>query len=216
MSITTNAELETAVGNYIARSDLSAYIPDFIVGAETRIAYGSDEPFPSQALRIRAMEQNTDFAIGAQTVTPSFSFLEMRSLYVSDGAGQKRLEPTSLEDLFARYPSNNTGTPKFFAVSGDSLVFGPAPSSSLTATAYYYKKFDPIATASPVPWLLTNAPMVYVYGALLEAAPFIRNDERLQVWHGLYTGLIGGLNRSSRRGQWGGGSMAVRSDAGNY
>ena len=44
MGYTTNALLEAGVASYLARSDLTAYIPDFVVGAETRIAFGSKEP----------------------------------------------------------------------------------------------------------------------------------------------------------------------------
>lgn len=216
MSITTNAELETAVANYLARADLTSFIPDFIVGAETRIAFGSDEPFPSQALRIRAMETESVFTVGATNPLPT-GFLQMRSLYVTSNGVTGPLEQTSLEEMYRQY-GGKTGTPKFYALSGDEIVFGPSPSSesAFSATMLFYKKFDPVATASPVPWLLTNAPLVYVYGALLEASPFIRNDDRLQVWHGLFTGLIGGLMRSDRRDRWGGSTLAVRNDVGNY
>jgi hypothetical protein len=216
MSITTYDELKTAVGNYLARSDLTSFIPDFIAGAETRIAYGSDEPFPTQALRIRAMETESTFTVGAQSVALPTGYLQMRSFYISANGRNVPLEQTSQEDLYRRYPSTS-GTPKFYALAGDNIVFGPSPSSSSTysATMLYYKKFDDVATADPVPWLLTNAPLVYVYGALLEAAPFIRNDERIQLWQGLFAGQIGGLMRSDKRDRWGGSVMAVRNDAGN-
>jgi hypothetical protein len=216
MSITTNAELEAKVASYLARSDLTSYIPDFIVGAETRIAYGSDEPFPSQALRCRAMEEESSISVGATTPLPT-GFLQMRSFYATSGGVKQQLEQTSHEDLFRKWTGSTTGTPRVYALSGDNIVLGPAPSTGTTysATMLYYKKFDPVATASPVPWLLTNAPLVYVYGALLEAAPFIRNDARIQLWHGLFTGLIGGLMRSDRRDRWGGTALAVRNDTGN-
>lgn len=216
MSITTNAQLEAKVADYLARTDLTSFIPDFIAGAETRIAFGSDEPFPSQALRIRAMEAESTISVGATTSLPT-GFLQMRSFYVTSGGTKKQLEQTSHEDLFRKWTGSTTGTPRFYALSGDNIVLGPTPSSDTTysATMLYYKKFDPVATASPVPWLLTNAPMVYVYGALLEAAPFIRNDERLQVWSGLFQGLIGGLMRSDKRDRWGGSALAIRNDAGN-
>src|SRR5882672_139887 len=61
MSILTYTDLQSAIGNWLARSDLSANIPDFITLAEQRIFYGADDPnFPSPPLRIRAMEQVTD------------------------------------------------------------------------------------------------------------------------------------------------------------
>ena len=37
MALTTYAELQTAVANYLARTDLTSQIPDFIYIAETRL-----------------------------------------------------------------------------------------------------------------------------------------------------------------------------------
>lgn len=213
MSITTYAETQTAVANYLARSDLTSYIPDFIAGAETRVAYGGEAPLASQALRIRSMEEDSTFTVGATSPLPT-GFLQMRALYLTANGRKYRLEQTSHEDLYARYPSA-TGIPQYYAVSGDDLVFGPEPSGTYTATMLYYKKFDPLATASPVPWLLTNAPLVYVYGALLEASPFLRNDDRLQTWYGMFTSAIGGLMRSDRRDRWSGSVQAIRPDTGS-
>jgi hypothetical protein len=161
------------------------------------------------------MEVESTISVGATTPLPT-GFLQMRGFYVSTGGRKYQLEGTSHENIVTRYPSE-TGIPKFYALSGDNIVFGPTPSSATaySATMLFYKKFDPLATASPVPWLLTNAPLVYVYGALLEAAPFLRNDERLPTWHGMFTSAIGGLMRSDRRDRWGGSALAVRADTGN-
>ena len=53
----------------------------------------------------------------------------------------------------------------------------------------FYKKFDNLGTAttsgypdSATNWLITNAPDIYLYGTMLEAEPFIMNDERVQLW----------------------------------
>lgn len=212
MSIATNAELETAIGNYLARSDLSTYIPDFVRGAETRIAYGSADPFPSEPLRIRAMETAADIAVTSGTGALPSGFIGFRRLYW-DSTPKRILEQTSPEDFYRKWTGSEQGHPSFYVIEGENIMVGPEGSG--TIKALYYKKFDAIATASPVTWLLTNAPHAYVYGALLEAAPFIRNDPRLQVWHGMFRSVINSLNKADRMDRWGGSALAVRSDMGN-
>ena len=212
MSITTYAELTTAVGNYLARSDLSSYVGDFIVGAETRIAFGSEEPFQSEPLRIRAMETVATLTPSAGAVTLPSGFLALKSIYET-GSVKRQLEQTSLEDFYRKWSGSTQGNASFYAIEGESIRLAPQGTSDIRIV--YYKKFDPIATASPVTWLLTNAPHVYVYGALLEAAPFIRNDARLQVWHGMFRSVVNALNSSDKRDRWGGSVAAVKNDVAN-
>lgn len=212
MSITTNALLETAVGNYLARSDLTSYIPDFIVGAETRIAFGSKEPFESEPLRIRAMETVATLTPSAGACTLPSGFLGLKSIYET-GSPKRQLEQVSLETFYRKWGGSTQGNAQFYAIEGENIILAPQGTSNIRIV--YYKKFDPVATASPVPWLLLYAPMVYVYGAMLEAAPFIRNDERLQVWYGMFRSLVNALNSADKRDRWGGSVLAVRNDVGN-
>ena len=211
MTIDTNAELETAIAGYLARSDLTSYIPDFVVGAETRIAYGSKEPFESQPLRIRAMETEATLTPSAGAVTLPSGFLGLKSIY-EDASRTNRLEQTTAEIFYGQKmgSSYNRG---FYIIEGDNIILGNGVTSDVRLI--YYKKFDPIATASPVTWILSNAPHLYIYGALLEAAPFIRNDARLQIWHGRFRGLVNSLNSADKRDRWGGSVVSVRNDIGN-
>ena len=43
----------------------------------------------------------------------------------------------------------------------------------------FYKKFDNLSASTATNWLITNAPDIYLYGSMLEAEPFIMNDERV-------------------------------------
>ena len=47
---------------------------------------------------------------------------------------------------------------------------------------------------APTNWLLTKHPDVYLYGALLESAPYTKEDERINVWGAGLTTVIDGLN----------------------
>lgn len=212
MSVSTYAELQTKIAEYLARGDLTTYIPDFIAGAETRIAYGVEGQFRSEPLRIRAMETSADITVTSGSGPLPTGFIQARRLYW-DASPKRVLEQTTPEDFYRKWGGSTQGTPNTYILEGDNIVV--APQSSGTIKALFYKKFDPIATASPVTWLLTNAPNAYVYGALLEASSFIRNDQRIPMWHTMFQGIIDGLNSSDMRDRWSGSALAVRSDVGN-
>jgi hypothetical protein len=53
-------------------------------------------------------------------------------------------------------------------------------------------------------WILRDHPDAYLYGALLQAAPFLRDDERIAVWGGLFERAIDGINKHEFRRQSGG------------
>jgi hypothetical protein len=58
-------------------------------------------------------------------------------------------------------------------------------------------------------WLLTLAPDLYLYGALLESAPYIKEDGRIQTWAlGLSTALDG-LNNLGLTSTFNAGPMRV-------
>ena len=217
MSISTNTELETAVGNYLARSDLSTYIPDFVKAGEARFTYGSgdreNDPFYCPPLRIRAMETSADVTVTDGVGAIPTGFLGARRVYWNSSP-KRKIEQTSPEDFYGKWLGSESGTlPSMYVIEGESFILGPSVSG--TMKVLYYKAFDPVATASPVPWLLTNHPMVYVYAALLESAPFIRNDQRLTVWASLLHSAAQGLNKANMMDRWSGSALAVRSDVGN-
>lgn len=198
MSLNTYAGLLTAAADWLARSDLTSYIPDFYVMGETRIFYGSSEKsqFPSAPLRIREMQTSADITFSAQSAALPTGFLGMIRLYLDV---DPKITPTQMTPaaFWRKHSSNTASRPTDYTIEGTNILLGPSPDSTYTGKALYYKAFDPIATASPVTWLMTNAPSVYLYAALLEAAPFIRNDIRLPTWHTLFKGMLEGLNDSS-------------------
>lgn len=74
----------------------------------------------------------------------------------------------------------------------------------------YYRRFDPLAI-TPSNWLLTNAPGVYLYAALLEAQPFLMNDARVPLWAAMLGAATRALSEADRRARWGG-QMRLRAD----
>jgi hypothetical protein len=218
MSLVTYTDLQSAIGNWLARADLSANIPDFITLAEARIFYGSDDPnFPSPPLRLRAMEQITDPTVyqtvaGTATVALPAGFVEARAVSLNTSPIAD-LDFVTQKQLNAAWVGTVTGQPKVYTFQGDSLRLGPTPDAAYGVVLSYYKRFDPLAT-TPTNWLMANAPGVYLYAALLEAQPFIMNDQRLPVWASMLGGATRALMLADQRDRWGG-ALMMRSDTGN-
>jgi hypothetical protein len=218
MTIVTYTDLQSAIGNWLARSDLSANIPDFITLAEQRIFYGADDPnFPSPPLRIRAMEQVTDPTVYATTAgTPTLAlpsgFVEARAVALNTRPVAD-LDFVTLKQLNGSWLGTANGQPRVYTFQGDALRFGPTPDAAYGVILAYYKRFDPLAV-TPTNWLMTNAPGVYLYAALLEAQPFVMNDQRLPVWASMLGAATRALMMADQQDRWGG-QMTMRTDTGN-
>ena len=74
MAITTYSELQTAVSNWLHRSDLTSYIPDFITLAETRIY---------REVRARDMETAFSDTIASGAVALPTSYIDLKHAYIS-------------------------------------------------------------------------------------------------------------------------------------
>lgn len=203
MSITTYGELKTAVASYLNRADLTSYIPDFITLGMQRINYGADMPYPSQPLRIPAMQEQATGTISAGSIAFPTGFLEpIRVAVSSNGASWSLgyIPPERFSEV-----ANSTALPVEYTYLDNAIK---VPGSASSYTLDYYKAFTAFSADADTNWLLTNAPGVLLYAALMESAPFLGADERINGWFGMLKSAISGLNRSTMR--QGGGSLQVR------
>ena len=215
MAITTYGELKTAVANWLARSDLTAFIPDFIRLAEARIHHGSDNPqFPSEPLRIRLMETAVDVTIDAQTEALPTGFLGARRFFINS-TPITNLNQVSPTQLYTDFPDGTTGRPVEYTIEGSNFVFGPSPDQTYTGKLLYYKEFTSFSADADTNTLLTTSPGVYLYGALIEAMPFIQDDARLPMWFAMFSAAVNGLQGTNKRDAWSGSIRVVRTDTGN-
>ena len=201
MAIGTYAELKTAVANYLTRSDLTSRIPEFIELAEDRIAHD---------LRIRAMETSSDITIDAQTEALPTGFLSMRRLYLNTDP-IRRLEFVPPEHFWTIRAATESGQPKVYTIEGENLVFGPSPDSTYTGKALHYKRFTALSADADTNWLLTSARGLYLYGALIESAPYIRNDPRIATWSAMWDNELDRVMKADQRDRFPG-DLRTRSD----
>lgn len=204
MALTNYGELKAAVANWLERDDLAVRIPEFISMAEDRI--GRDT-----RIRIRPMETETDLVMNSQTTALPTGFLSIRRLYL-DGTPKKRMEFLAPENFWIRNLANQTGTPQFFTIEGDDLVVGPAPDTARTFKMLYYQAFTALSADPDTNWLLANARGLYLYGALLEAAPFLGDDPRTLTWATLWDELADRVRDSDNRDRYDGAPLQMVSD----
>ena len=202
MAVITNySTLQTAVGDYLARGDLSTFIPNFIQNAENKLY---------RTLNLRNEETSMSISISSGVAAVPSGFKQLKFAYFSATPAQL-LQWVPLEELYRDYPNRSaTGTPKVISREGTNFVFGPY-SKDGTLNGVYYKKQDPLRTTDNS-WYVTNAPDVLLYGSLLEAAPFIKDDERLPIWRDLYSEAVDTLKAEQANAETSMGQLITRTD----
>jgi hypothetical protein len=144
------------------------------------------------------------------TATVPASFLKARVFYLN-GKSQVPLVVSSLEQLYSKYPrSGSSGIPKWIARDDDNFVFGPVPSGSFTLNGTYYAKPPPMRDdggGALAHYFIVNAPDLVLYGALMEAEPFLKNDARVALWSAKYAEALQDYRDSMKAQNFSGGAM---------
>jgi len=203
MAITNYSELQTAVANWLHRSDLTSIIPDFITLAETAI---------NRQLRIRSMEVSTTVTATANTraVALPASWLEGKRVYISSSPTKPALEFMSPEDYWDRYVSTTTGTPEVFTIEADNLQLGPIPDAAYQFDVLYYKQPGALSTtAHPT---FTANPDLYLFGALVEAQPYVKDDKRFPLWQARFQNALDEARRKDQADRHSGSILRIRTD----
>jgi hypothetical protein len=209
MAISNYSELQTAVANWLDRDDLAARIPEFITLCEARF---------NRSLRLRAMETldiSVDTVGGTSTVALPTGYVQMRdiSLITSPITQLQYLTPEIMNRINA---GSLTGKPETYTIIADNILFGPTPDAAYDISMLYYKTFDALSDAAPTNWVITNAPDVYLYGTLLEAEPFLMNDQRVQLWATALTQSINTLQEQDNKDRHSGSALRVMNTGGYH
>ncbi len=209
MAISNYTELQTAVANWLDRDDLSARIPEFISLCEARF---------NRTLRIRAMEtldESVDTVAGTSTIALPTGYIQMRDIHlIADPLVQ--LQYVTPEIYNRIYAGSSSGKPQVYTIIANNIKFGPTPDVVYDVSMLYYKKFDALSDISPTNWVITNAPDVYLYGALLEAEPFLMNDQRIQLWATALTESMTKIQEQDQKDRHSGSALRIMNTSGYY
>lgn len=199
--ITDYDTLDAAVDDYLARSDLSSYVPLFIAQCENKLY---------RHLRIRAMEEALSGTISSGVLSVPADYVELKYAYI-DATPIRWLQQVTPEQLYKKYPvRSGTEYPSVMAREGSNFIFGPYP-GDYDVVGLYYKRLPHLNSSSPTTnWFTSDAPDLLLYGSLLEAEPFIKNDARLPLWKQMYDMAMQTVMGEEKRESRSGGSLAIR------
>ena len=135
----------------------------------------------------------------------------MRRVRLSSVAGKPSLSFKSGTQLdeYRFGISDVAGQPRYFTVFGDEIELAPTPDAAYTIEMVYRRTIPPLAANDPN-WLLTLAPDLYLYGALLESAPYIKEDGRIQTWGLGFSSALNELNNLGLTSTFNAGPMTIR------
>ena len=202
MALSTYAELKTSIGDWLNRSDLTAAIPDFISLAEAQI---------ERTLRTRQMIVRANASFDAQYGAVPSDFLETKSLKLTSTNPQTPLQFLSIDALDNEMTKfTASGRPKFFGIVGGQFRLVPTPDSNYTTELTYYAKLTKLSNSVTTSWLLASSPDIYLYGSLLQAAPYLQDDARIQTWATLYERALNDLQTADDRSASSGGALLTR------
>ena len=201
MSVSTYANLQTAVATTLHRSDLTNQIPDFISLCEAKL---------NRKLRLRGMEVRVQASVNTEYMTLPSRFLAIKNLQVNSSP-RTPLKFATPDYLDIKYPDPTaTNTPQFYSLAGGEIQLAPVPDTTYTIEMDYYQSLA-LATDS-TNWVLTNAPGVYYYGTLVEAALYLKDQKMIDRWEPLFDRAIEDLDLSDSYDQIPDESLSIRSE----
>jgi hypothetical protein len=202
--------LQSAVSEYLARDQdttLIARIPTFIQLAEAKF---------NRQLFVRQMERRSTALVNTASSEPEFislpaDFQSMRRVRLSSVTGKPSLEFKSgtQMDEYRFSTSDVVAQPRYFTVFGDEIEIAPTPDAAYTIEMVY-RQTIPALASNACNWLLTLAPDLYLYGALLESAPYVKEDGRIQTWGLGFGTALNDLNNLGLTSAFNAGPMTVR------
>ena len=193
----TYTSLRTDIRNYLERGSITdpivfEQIPRLITLAERRIA---------RELKIQGFQtvvvtnMQTNLAVYAKPDR----WRETISINIGTGTGNNNRTPVfsrSYEYVRNYWPNESvTGTPEFYAdYNYSNWVFAPTPDAAYPMEILYYELPPLLDDTNETNWLTEFAPNVLLYASLVEATPFVKDDQRVQLWQTYYDRAIAALN----------------------
>lgn len=172
-------EVQDAVADWLNRDDLTSRIPTFVNNAILSL---------ERRFNFTYMESVETYLNVTSHILPTpLDYKHSRFMYVIDSSGNRQLlrhlDPKGAIAAFPNF-TQNVGMPLVFATidGGSTFLLRPTPDTAYTIELNYYAKSPPLVDDYDTNWLTENAPDVLIFGALLQAEPFLGVMDLHAVW----------------------------------
>jgi hypothetical protein len=186
-AVMTYSSLVADISSYLERTDQATLekIPTFIMLAEQVIAaeikfLGNLTPMTSTLVANQAVIDKP--ARWHKTVSMNVTVAGVR-------------QPVFLrkyEYLREYWPDpTDTGAPRYYAdYDYTHWLIAPTPDVAYNFEVLYYERIQPLDSSNQTNWFTIYAPQALLYGSLLQAMPFLKNDERIPMWQAQYDKIM--------------------------
>ena len=182
-SVMTYDSLVENIQSYLERTDTATLekIPLFIMLAEQIIA--------SQIKFLGNLTVNTSTMVATQAIIDKPArWHKTVSMNVVVAGSRTPVLLRKYEYLREYWPdATKAGVPEYY---GDydytHWLVAPTPASNYIFEVLYYERIQPLDSTNQSNWFTTYAPQALLYGSLLQAMPFLKNDERMAMWQQNY------------------------------
>lgn len=181
--VMTYDSLVENVQSYLERTDAATInkIPLFIMLAEQIIA--------SQIKFLGNLTVNTSAMVtGENVINKPARWHKTVSMNVTVAGKRQPVLLRKPEYLREYWPDPaQEDVPKFYAdYDYTHWLIAPTPDSDYNFEVLYYERLQPLDSSNQTNWFTQYAPQALLYGTLLQAMPFLKNDDRVQLWQTLY------------------------------
>mgnify|MGYP000694343369 CR=1 FL=1 len=204
MALDSYTNLITEVGDLLNRGDLVAKVPTWIALVEAELRR-----------ELQGRNMRTEIAITFGTTGVIALPLDMGrpvSLTLETALYRWPVELTTYERVQIKRGQIVVGPPRYACVIGAELRFPPTDSdTAYTGTLIYDADIPALTTTNLSNWVLVSHPDVYLYGAALHSAPYLRDDERIQMWKEMfYQPAIAQVRLARDRAEFGANTPVIR------
>lgn len=178
-------------GDDLSASTIQPDTLDTIISlAEGLVHTGSEDFGP---LRASSMQLAMAGVVGSGIVAIPTDCLELAVLWFDSTAP---LEIVTEEEVRRDLAYSSGGDVRKVAQAGEALIFSPAATNGDILGGRYYAKPDPLKEGLHATFL--RYPELYMYAALIVAAPVVGLTQRLPIWQGMYRSLLAQANHTER------------------
>ena len=186
VTMTYNSLVEN-IQTYLERTDQATLdkIPTFIMLAEQVIA--------SQIKFLGNLTvQQSSFIQGTNIVDKPARWHKTVSMNITVAGKRYPVLLRKYEYLREYWPDpTQESVPKFYCdYDYTHWMIAPTPAAAYNFEVLYYERVQPLDATNQSNWFTVYAPQAMLYGSLLQAMPFLKNDERIPMWQQQYDAIM--------------------------
>jgi hypothetical protein len=193
-SVMTYDSLVENIQSYLERTDTATLdrIPQFIMLAEQIIA--SEIKFLGNLVVV-----GSNMVLGEATIAKPARWRKTVSMNVTVAGDRQPVLLRTYEYLREYWPNpSSTDVPLFYCdYDYEHWLIAPTPAAAYSYEVLYYERNQPLDSTNQSNWFTEYAPQALLYGSLLQAMPFLKNDERIPMWQSQYDKIIAVLQNEN-------------------